>query len=104
VDVQFVEHPPERAESHDPAAGISGKEEERDAAVLELGEVHVAGPRAGERRVLDGKDGVDVGRRGERFDGDGHARSLAVRSWRASRAISASGRRTYSGCTPAGFT
>ena len=43
--------------------GVSREVAERHAAVLELGEVHLARPRVGERRFLDREDVVDLRRR-----------------------------------------
>ena len=63
VDVQLVEHAPERAEADDLPRRVARDVAERDAVVLELREIHLARPRIGERRVLDRENRVEVGRR-----------------------------------------
>ena len=91
--------------------GISGQKEKRHAGVLELRQIHLARPRIRERRFLDGEDVLDLGWRGDgsmigvtvvrspvRIDADVAIPAVSGSvSWssRASRATSASGRRTY---------
>src|SRR5437762_2491725 len=100
IDVQLVEDAPERAEPDDTSLGVARQEEERHAPVVELGEVHLARPRIAERGLLDAEDVLDFRRRREGLD---LPRRHPLRPpLRASRAISASGRRTYNGWIPAG--
>src|SRR5205814_9172925 len=97
MDMYRSEHAPERTEAGAPSARVLVAETQRHAGILELREIHDARPRIGERRFLDREDVVDLIGRGHRLNSPrGHAR--------ASLAISASGRRTYSGRIAAGCT
>src|SRR5437899_8565426 len=60
VDVQLVEHTPERAEPRHAAVFVLCDKTERDTLVLELREIHLTRPRIGERRFLDDENRVDL--------------------------------------------
>src|SRR6267142_264434 len=95
VDVELVEHPPEGTKPDHLAAGSFCEETEGHAGVLELRLVHHTRPGVRERRLLDGQHTVNLRGGHERVD---HPRGHLL----FSLAISASGRRTYNGRTPAG--
>src|SRR5207344_2287035 len=107
-DVQFVEDAPERAEPDGLPALIACEKTIRDARVVQFGEVHRPCPRVGERGLLERQNVVNIGGCQRFYDQRAHE-AIQVSfeepfddSNFSSLAISASGRRTYSGRTPDG--
>ncbi len=68
VDVDLVEHEPERAESGDGTLARARDEDVADGAVLQLPGVHLARPGIGERLGFDLEDAVEVGIRIQTVD------------------------------------
>src|SRR5262245_17754515 len=106
--MQFVEHAPERAEADSRAILRLREKTVRDAGVLELRQIHDAGPWIGEGGFLNLQDSVDlVGRRHLLNRPRGHPALISVRRRSEFRhflslAISASGFLMYSGRNAAG--